>query len=210
MPLLAHDPEALRALRQPTVDRPWRVLVSGCLYGQPCGVNGDDYGLGGTLADFLRPATVVAVPFCPEHAGLGTPRTMPDIHGGDGIAVLDGTARVLDEHGADLTDGMRSGAAAMLAHARREHVDFAVLTDMSAACGSQVVSDGCRFDEPRLYQRGVGVATATLLRGGIPVVSQRDFRTLGQLRARMDPAFVADPEALDHHETEWVLEHFGE
>lgn len=209
MPLLAHDPSAIAALRVPTPDDPWRVLVSGCIFGLPCGVDGTDYGMGGMLADFLAPDTVTALPYCPEDVGLGTPRTMPDLHGGDGFAVLDGVARVLDERGADLTEGLVAGAASMLAHARTQRVDFAVLTDMSAACGSQVVSDGCRFDSPRRYQRGVGVATATLLRGGIPVVSQRDHHTLGRLRAMADPSFVPDPDAVDHHRTPWVVETFG-
>ena len=44
-----------------------------------------------------------------------------------------------------------------------------------------------------------------LIRAGIPVVSQRDFATLGRLRARLDPSFVPDPEARDHHEHPWVL-----
>jgi uncharacterized protein YbbK (DUF523 family) len=131
---------------------------------------------------------------------------MPDIHGGDGFAVLAGKARVLDEHGVDLTAGMRRGAEAMLAKALEARVHLAILTDMSAACGTQVISDGCRFDSPRRYQRGVGVAAAMLLRAGIPVVSQRDFATLGRLRARLDPTFVPDPEARDHHDHPWVLE----
>jgi hypothetical protein len=80
---------------------------------------------------------------------------------------------------------------------------------MSAACGSQVISEGCRFDEPRRYQRGVGVACALLLRHDVAVVSQRDHRTLGLLRARLEPGFEPDPGALDHHETRWVREHLG-
>jgi hypothetical protein len=68
-----------------------------------------------------------------------------------------------------------------------------------------VISAGCRFDEPRRYQRGVGVAAALLIRAGVPVVSQRDFATLGKLRARLDPSFEPDPSARDHHEHPWVL-----
>ena len=34
---------------------------------------------------------------------------MPDLHGGDGFAVLDGDARILDEHRNDLTEGMLAG-----------------------------------------------------------------------------------------------------
>jgi uncharacterized protein YbbK (DUF523 family) len=135
---------------------------------------------------------------------------MPDIHGGDGYGVLDGTARVLDENGADLTEKMLEGARAMLAHARQHRVELAVLTDMSAACGSQVISDGCRLVKDRKYQAGAGVAAALLVRNGIPVVSQRDYRTLGRIRALLDPSFTPDPKAVDHHETEWYRAYFAE
>lgn len=206
---LVDNRERISALRTPTVADPWRILVSGCLAGWPCGVDGSDYGMGDALAAFTDLPTATLLAFCPEEHSLGTPRTMPDIHGGDGFDVLDGRARVLDETGADLTDAMVRGGQAMLEHARRVRAELAILTDMSAACGSQVISDGCRFDQPRAYQRGVGVATATLLRANIYVVSQRDYRTLGLLRARLDPTFELDDTALDHHETEWVRQTFG-
>lgn len=203
---LVEHPEIIDALPEPTPEQPWRILVSGCLAGWRCGVDGTDYGLPAALVGFASLRNLQWVPFCPEDFGIGTPRTMPDIHGGDGHAVLGGKARVLDEHGVDLTEKMLRGAEAMLAKAQEARVHLAILTDMSAACGSQVISDGCRFDSPRRYQRGVGVAAAMLLRAGIPIVSQRDFATLGRLRARLDPSFVADPEARDHHEHPWVLE----
>jgi len=44
------------------------------LAGWLCGVNGDDYGLGATLAELRKLPTFCALPFLPEqqHA-LGTP-----------------------------------------------------------------------------------------------------------------------------------------
>lgn len=176
------------------------------MIGWACGVDATDYGMAGALAAFTRLPNVEIVPFCPEDVGLGTPRTMPDIHGGDGFDVLEGHARVLDHNGADLTQGMLDGARKMADHALAARVHLAILTDASAACGSQVISDGCRFDEPRRRRRGVGVATATLIRAGVPVVSQRDHRTLGRLLARLDPGFTPAADALDHHETPWVRE----
>lgn len=207
--LLAYHPEGLDALREPTAADPWRVLVSGCLAGWPCGVDGTDYGMGGGDGGLLRLPTLRVVPFCPEQQGLGTPRTMPDLHDGDGFDVLAGCARVLDEHGVDLTEKMLLGARAMLALARAEGVELALLTDASAACGSQVLSDGCRLvpEAERRRRKGVGVATAVLLEAGIPVVSQRDHRTLARLRARLDPAFVPPEDARDHHEHPWTLAH---
>lgn len=140
---------------------------------------------------------------------MGVPRTMPDIHGGDGFDVLDGEARVLDEHGEDLTEAMVAGAEAMVEFAKEHQVEWAYLTDMSAACGTQVIFDGCRYDEPPSYQQGVGVAAALLIRNDIPVVSYRDFRTLEQLRLKAQPDSTPDPEAIDHHETQWCRDYFS-
>jgi uncharacterized protein YbbK (DUF523 family) len=205
--LLAYHHELVDQLRIPTAADPWRVLISGCLAGWPCGVDGDDYGLGAVLRELFASPLLRASPFCPEQHALGTPRTMPDIHGGDGFDVLAGRARVLDQHGADLTAPMIDGARAMLEHARARRVELAIVTDVSAACGSQVISDGCRLVEIRKHRKGVGVATAMLLDAGIAVVSQRDFHTLARLRARIDPDFVAPADARDHHEHPWTLEH---
>jgi len=208
--LLAYHRQRLDVLREPTTEDPWRVLVSGCLAGWQCGVDASDYGLGVSLADLLALPRLRALPFCPEQHALGTPRTMPDIHGGDGFDVLAGRAKVLDEHGVDLTAKMIDGARAMLAHARDVRAELAILTDMSAACGSQVISEGCRLVEVRRYQKGVGVATAVLLDAGIPVVSQRDFRTLALLRARLEPGYEPPGDRRDHHEHPWTLEHLPE
>lgn len=205
--LLAHSAENIGALRIPTSSDPLRVLVSGCIAGLPCGVDGTDYGLGNVLRDLLSLPTVKAISFCPEHHAMGMPRSMPDIHGGDGYDVLDGRARVLDEHGIDLTEKMLIGARAMLTSAQANGAELAILTDMSAACGSQVISDGCRLVPQRRYRVGVGVATALLVRHGIFVVSQRDYRTLGRVRALLDTNFQLDPTATDHHETPWYRAH---
>jgi uncharacterized protein YbbK (DUF523 family) len=205
--LLAYHPALIDGLREPTAAEPWRVLVSGCLAGWSCGVDGTDYGLAVTLADLVALPTFRAVPFCPEQHALGTPRTMPDIHGGDGVDVVAGRARIEDEHGVDLTAKMVEGARAMLAFAKEARVELAILTDVSAACGSQVISDGCRLVPVRRHQKGVGVATALLLEAGIAVVSQRDFRTLALLRARLDPGYEPPDDARDHHEHPWTLEH---
>jgi uncharacterized protein YbbK (DUF523 family) len=205
---IPHQPDYIDTLRVATAKDPLRVLISGCLVGLPCGMDGSDYGLAKTLSALVALPTVHALPFCPEHLGMGTPRTMPDIHGGDGFDVLDGRARVLDEHGTDLTEQMLVGARGMLAHAQAHAAELAIMTDMSAACGSQVISLGCRLVEKRQFTAGVGVATALLLRNGVSVTSQRDHRTIGRLRARLDPSFTPDPAAVDYHECEWYVGQF--
>jgi len=185
------------------------VLISGCLFGWKVAVDGTDYGLSKARPPWLTSQMVTLIPFCPEDYRIGTPRTMPDLHGGDGFDVLDGRARVLDEHRKDLTADMLEGAHAMVALAREHDVDFALLIDRSGACGSQVISVGCRFESPVEHRLGVGVAAAALLRAGVHVVSQRDYRTLGLLHAKLDPDITLDPDAVDHHRHPWVLEHLG-
>jgi hypothetical protein len=59
-----------------------------------------------------------------------------------------------------------------------------------------------------VYRVGVGVAAAMLIRSGIPVVSQRDFRTLGMVFAHLDRPDLAPPGALDHHESDWYRRYF--
>lgn len=207
--LLAHSENPVAQIRKATVFDPLRVLVSGCIVGQLCGVNGTDNGMGGCLADFLNIQTIEVFSFCPEAETLGVPRTTPDIHGGDGFAALQGAARVLDEQNQDITDEMISGGMAMVSYAKARGVELAVLTDMSGACGSQVISDGSRFLKNRKYQIGVGVASAILLNHGIPIVSQRDYRTLGIIKS-----FLCNEESLtvgllDHHETQWYRDYFS-
>ncbi len=208
--LLSHMQDGLTNIRVPTVDEPLRVLVSGCLGGWKCGVDGTDNGFGNRLAYLLNGDLIEPTYFCPEQFAIGTPRTTPDIHGGDGFDVLRGSAKVLDENNVDLTEKMIIGAEAMAAHAIANRSELAILMDMSAACGSQVISDGCRFAEQRKYRKGVGVATAALIGIGIPVVSQRDYRTLVEITLLVDPNYVADGFAINHHETKWFREYFGE
>ena len=207
--LLAHVHDGIANVRIPTADAPLRVLVSGCIGGWNCGVDGTDNGFGNRLAFFLANKLLNPTYFCPEDFAIGTPRTTPDIHGGDGFDVLKGDATVLDENNIDLTENMILGAEAMVAHAKKHRSELAILMDMSAACGSQVISDGCRFAEERRYRRGVGVAAAALIREGIAVISQRDYRALEEIKRLLDPNYITDDSAINHHETQWYREYFG-
>ena len=191
-----------------TEEDPLRVLVSACLLGVPCGVDGTSYGAPFAHTDRLfRLPNVHVVTFCPEDSAFGTPRAIPDIHGGDGFDVLDGRARVLSDEGEDWTQPMIDAAHAMLMKARDSRVRLAVLTDISAACGSQVIYRGARKDGHR--QAGRGVCAALLIRHGIRVLSQRDYRTLDRILGKVDPTHQSNPDARDHHETEWYVETFG-
>jgi uncharacterized protein YbbK (DUF523 family) len=190
------------------MERPLHLLVSGCIVGRPCGVDGSSYGAPYAHTDrLIQLPNVRVVAFCPEDFAFGTPRQTPDIHGGNGFDVLDGTARVLSESGEDWTDGMLAAAHKMLTLAQDNGVRLALLMDISAACGTQVIYDGFRIRQN--YQSGQGVCAALLIRNGIKVVSQRDHRTLDLLRSKLDPTHEPSAHRQDHYETKWYIETFG-
>ena len=206
----SHLPSEVEIAAWPTFTRehPLRLLVSACLTGVPCGVDGSSYG-----APYPHTSRLLALPnvqvlaFCPEDFAFGTPRATPDIHGGTGFDVLDGTARVLSDSGEDWTAQMLGAAEAMVRVAQENDVRLALLMDISAACGSQVIYDGPR--SAGRHQAGQGVCAALLIRRGIKVVSQRDHRTLDAVMRRLDSNYQSQPGARNHNETPWYLETFG-
>ncbi|HEY2051770.1 MAG TPA: DUF523 domain-containing protein [Caulobacteraceae bacterium] len=189
-----------------TPKNPMRVLMSGCLAGQHVLVDGGTAGDHPTGRRFLRLPNVQVIAFCPENFAFGTPRETPDIHGGDGHDVLDDRARVLSESGTDWTEGMIVAAHRMLHVARENDVHLAVLMDISAACGSQVIYRGART--VAAHQIGQGVCAALLVRNGIPVVSQRDLKTLNAIFRKLDGKSGFRPEMKDHHEIDWYRTYF--
>ena len=205
---LARLLDAARGWPLPTITTPWPVLFSGCLAGLRCGVDGSDNGPHPLMERLRTLPTLRLVAFCPEDVALGTPRGLPDLTGGDGFDVLEGRARVLLDDGTDVTGPLVRAAERMVDVAQREAVRFAVLMDMSAACGSQVISDGPRLVAARKYRVGFGVAAAALFRAGIPVVAQRDHRTLDLLLQQLDPTGPRLEAPLDHHERDWYREAF--
>jgi len=203
------DRSAIQVLRTPTLSDPLHVLVSACLLGTLCGYDGSSYGDYPGAKRLVDYDTIRLIRFCPEDYAFGTPRELCDIHGGTGLDVLEGRARVLTESGVDWTEGMIRASEAMLDLAQSRQVELAVLMDISAACGSQVIYDGSRLSEKPTYQVGMGVCAAQLHRHGIPVISQRDFASLEILYRKLDPDHRLDPNAIDHHETDWYRAYFG-
>ena len=61
---------------------------------------------------------------------------------------------------------MIKAADKMLEIAQKEAIELAILMDISAACGSQVIYDGNRLSENKVYQIGAGVSAAQLIRNG--------------------------------------------
>ncbi|MDZ4759352.1 MAG: DUF523 domain-containing protein [Bacteroidota bacterium] len=199
----------LKNLRTPAKENPLRVLVSACLTGMLCGVDGSANGEYPSVLKLLKYHTVKLIPFCPEEFSFGTPREMCDIHGGNGMDVLNGKAKVLTESGIDWTEGMIKASKKMLEVAQRENVELAVMMDISAACGSEVIYDGNRYAEDKKYQIGTGVCTAQLLKAGFKVISQRDFAALEILYSKIDDTHIINTDAIDHNDGDWYREYFN-
>jgi uncharacterized protein YbbK (DUF523 family) len=203
------DINYLKSLRTPTKENPLRVLVSSCLTGILCGYDGTANGEYPSVLKLLNYNTIKLVKFCPEEYSFGSPREMCDIHDGTGMDVLDGKAKVLSDSGIDWSEGMIIASEKMLEIAKAEKVDLALMMDVSAACGSQVIYNGNRFAENKVYQIGAGVCAAQLIRAGIKVISQRDYASLEILYSKIDSSHVINQEAKDHHEIDWYKSYFN-
>jgi len=191
-----------------TAEDPMRVLVSGCLAGELCGYDGTSYGDYPHIHSLLGLPNVRPVTFCPEDFSFGTPREVCNIYGGTRFDVLNGRATVRTDSGEDWTGPMIEAARRMLEVARTNQIHLAILMDISAACGSQVIYDGPR--ELKVYRKGAGVCAALLMKSGFKVVSQRDYRTLEIILHKLNRDHRIDEKAVDHHETEWYRGYFGE
>jgi len=202
------DKTYLKELRIPTKENPLRVLMSACLTGLMCGWDGTNNGEYPSAQKLLQRDNIKIFKFCPEDFSYGTPREMSDIHGGTGFDVLDGKAKVMTESGHDWTEGMIKASERMLEIARNNDIELALLLDISAACGSQVIYDGNRLSENKVYQIGAGVAAAQLIRNGFRVISQRDFASLEILYSKIDSSHVIDFTKVDQNETEWYRTYF--
>lgn len=202
------DINYLKTLRIPTKDNPLRILMSSCLTGVTCGYDGTANGEYPSALKLLHYDTVKIVKFCPEEFSFGSPREMCDIYGGNGFDVLVGKAKVLTESGIDWSEGMVKASEKMLELARTEAIELAILMDVSAACGSQVIYDGNRFAPNKVYQIGAGVSAAQLMRSGFNVISQRDFASLEIVYSKIDSRHSINKSALDHHQIAWYKEYF--
>lgn len=199
----------ISSLRIPTKEDPLRILVSACMVGIKCGVNGDTYGEYPSVLKLMNYENVRLISFCPEDFSFGTPREMCDIHGGTGLDVLNGKAKVLSESGIDWTEGMIRASEKMLQVAKENAVELCVMMDVSAACGNRVIYDGNRYAADKKYQLGMGVCGAQLDRAGFSIISWREYRSLEILYSKIDPTHVIDPDAKNFDEHPWYLGYFN-
>lgn len=202
------DKEYLNKLRLPTKENPLRILVSACLIGIKCGINGDNYGDYPSVLKLMNYENVKLIPFCPEDFVFGTPREMCDIYGGNGLDVLEGRAKVLTTSGVDWTDKMIKASEKMLQIAHQNDIELAVMMDISAACGNHVIYDGDRYAKNKKYQIGMGVCGAQLHRAGFKIISWREYESLEILYSKIDKNHIFDVSAKDFDKNEWYLGYF--
>ncbi|MEO3788437.1 DUF523 domain-containing protein [Actinocorallia sp. B10E7] len=145
-----------------------RVLVSGCLLGQPVRYDGKaKTNSSDILARWRTEGRVV--PFCPELAGgLGVPRPPAELQAG----------RVITVNGQDVTDAFTRGAELALAAARNAGARIAVLKEGSPSCGSGLIADGT-FGGGKIP--GEGLTTALLRAHGITVFNEEQFEAADAL-----------------------------
>jgi uncharacterized protein YbbK (DUF523 family) len=138
-------------------------LVSACLIGINCRYDGAN-SYSARVSSFLEGRQFL--PVCPELlAGLGVPRSPCRFSGGDGQALLAGSARILDEDGNDLTESYLAGAHRALVVVREKGITSALLNERSPSCGVREVHIGSEKSP------GMGVMTALLVKEGVRVIS---------------------------------------
>ncbi|MGM0791352.1 MAG: DUF523 domain-containing protein [Bacillota bacterium] len=148
------------------------LLVSSCLAGLEVRYNGT-HCLHEKIRQLIDQNKAVSI--CPELLGGFPVREPAEITGGDGGDVLDGTARVIEKSGRDVTELYINGAYAALKKAEELQVSTVVLKEFSPSCGSSVIYNG-EFTGGKVA--GEGVTSALLKRNGIRVVSEKELEEL--------------------------------
>ncbi|MBD1381035.1 DUF523 domain-containing protein [Metabacillus arenae] len=149
------------------------ILVSSCLAGIKCRYNGTD-SLENTIQQLVNQKKATMV--CPELlGGFSTPREPAEIIGGTGIDVLNGTAKVVEKSGKNVTDLYIKGAYQTLKMAKDLNATYIVLKEASPSCGSQMIYNG-NFQNEKIP--GEGVTSALLTNEGFKVISEKELAKL--------------------------------
>ena len=144
-----------------------KILVSACLLGEPCRYDGASR----PCANIIKlKETHTLIPVCPEvMGGLPTPRPASEIQ-------ADGSLQNIE--GIDVTAEYRRGAEAVLAIAREQGTEVAILKEKSPACGKGRVYDGTFT---RNLREGNGVCAELLLQNGIRVLGETETDEIERL-----------------------------
>lgn len=148
------------------------IGISACLGGVACRYDGKSQ----TISELVQLVNSgKAEMICPEvEGGLPIPRNPAEIVGGDGHAVWQGTAKVVDNQGTDVTLIYQNGAKLAYQRLCEKNIEVLLLKEKSPSCGGHQIYDGT-FSGNKLV--GVGVATAYFLSQGMIVYSEADWES---------------------------------
>jgi uncharacterized protein YbbK (DUF523 family) len=149
-----------------------KILISACLAGDLVRYDGKKVPLTNIcLLDWHKKGMLIKV--CPEvSGGLTIPRQPAQILNGNGLDVLNGTAKVIDIHGRNVTSPFITGAEYALGIARKFDIKIAVLKEKSPSCGVNNIYNG-HFDSTLIP--GFGVTSAILKKAGLKVFSENEL-----------------------------------
>lgn len=146
------------------------ILVSACLLGVNCKYNGKN-NYDATILNLLRSKGLI--PVCPEQlGGLSTPRLPAEINHGDGVDVLNGSAKVVTKNGIDVTEAFLKGAQETLKIAEELGINQGILKARSPSCGVGKIYDGSFTGS---LVKGDGVTAALLKSKNIRIYSEEEI-----------------------------------
>lgn len=145
------------------------ILVSACLLGLRTRYDGESRRCD-EVFDFIRDNCLTAVPVCPEQlGGLPTPRSPASFRQGDGRALLEGRAQLINGDDTDVSSFFTRGAEQTIEIARLCNCRRALLKERSPSCGVHRV-----YRQDQLIP-GQGVTAACLRQHAIEVFSEEDL-----------------------------------
>lgn len=151
------------------------ILISACLAGENVRYDGQNKK---NLELKNLVTRELAKTICPEIlGGLSIPRDPVEIVGGDGYDVLNGTAKIVDFNGNDMTKTYIQGAESALTICKKFDCDTVILKSDSLTCGSRTIYSGNFNGEKK---KGVGIFTAMLEKNNIKVYDENNY-VLGSL-----------------------------
>jgi uncharacterized protein YbbK (DUF523 family) len=146
------------------------ILISACLCGVNCRYSGESK-LNEKVYSLFKKGDAQIV--CPEQlGGLSTPRYPAEIYKGSAEDVINGSGKVLNNKGDDVTVCFIKGAEETLKIAQALGCKKAILKSRSPSCGCGKVYNG-NFDGTQI--RGNGVTAQLLLDNGIEVLTEEDL-----------------------------------
>lgn len=149
------------------------IGISACLGGVCCRYDGKMQQLN-LFNEYL--AAKQAVLICPEVMGnLPIPRIPAEIVGGDGFDVWQGTARVINQQGEEVTAAFKQGAILAYQKLKEQEIDTVILKERSPSCGKSMIYDGSFSG---VKKAGYGVAAAYFVMQNIKVYSEEDLAEL--------------------------------